>query len=189
MMKIKKNKFIVPAIALAVFMPLVTMAASDESISSIKGKFKRGDGNMQMMEMENRLSVNFENLSDKEREKIRVEMEVKRSEIENRRAEMKNLTSEEREVLRQERLVEMEKMETAMNDGDYDTWLELAKNNNCPFINEVTRENFSEFAKNHQEKLGARGANKELGFRFKDGNGKGMGERRGERIGNQILVE
>ncbi|MDD3711439.1 MAG: hypothetical protein PHP37_02470 [Patescibacteria group bacterium] len=150
MKKIKKNKLIIPALALAVFIPLVTMAASNDSSSSLKKVFGRGEGRSEMLGVRPGECKNLENLTEEEKAVFQANMEAKRAKIEARRAEMGNMTAEERETFRQERLAERDAINSAIEAGDYDAWLALANDKNCPFLDEVTRENFVEFFQNHE---------------------------------------
>lgn len=167
----KKNKLIIPALALVIFIPLVTMAASNDSTSLIKNAFGRGEGRLDMVGERLGEHRNLENLTEDEKATFQANMEAKR-------AEMDNMTVEEREAFRQERIAERDAIQKAIEAGDYDAWLALASEKNCPFLNEVTRENFVDFFQNH--KIGP-----------KDGMGKGMGKGMGMRknLNSQAVTE
>jgi len=147
MEKKKIKKIIFPALAVSIFIPLVTMAASDDSALSAKKFFGERKAGLEMRGER----ANFANLSDEEKATIKAEMDAKNIEREARREEMMNMTEEEREAVRAEREAERTAIQSAITAGDYDAWLTLAKDNNCPFLNEVTRENFVEFFANRPE--------------------------------------
>lgn len=130
------KKLILPALALVIFIPLVSMAASSDSSSFLeKGrdssrKFKGGE-----------VSV-----------------------------EERAIFMEERRALREGRQSSREEMSAILETGDYDAWLEVAQNNDCPVILQVTRENFAEFASSHKERAGMMQKNRES-REFKQGRG------------------
>lgn len=189
MKKIKKNKLIIPALALAIFIPLVTMAASNDSTSSFKKNFSKGERRLEMAGERPGECKNLENLTEEEKATFQANMEAKRVEMEARRAEMDNMTAEEREAFRQERLAERDAINSAIEAGDYDAWLALASDKNCPFLDEVTRENFVEFFQNHKNQQPMGGGHMENGddgnFAPRDGNGRGMGRN----LNFQIVAE
>lgn len=158
----KRNNLVIFALSILVFVPLVSMAASDDSALSIKKNlgdrgFQKGDRNMNMNKRLEEID-NQENLTDEEREAKRTEMDAERKEMDEL---IKNMTTEEREAMRAKRKLERdimlknrEKIEAAMDAGDYEAWLELAKDTNCPFLSEVTVENFTEFVEKHKNMNG-----------------------------------
>ena len=152
-MKNKKNltkgAIIISGFALLAFGVLSAQAASEDDLFQ---HFRRGGENIgqemrqEKLHQENR--INFDNLSEEEKQEIDKAREQRRNEAEKRREEM----SENRELIH-----------TAIENNNYDAWKALAPDN-CPMLDEITEENFSEL----KDRIGEM-KNKGRGFR-------GMGE-------------
>ncbi|MBN2884866.1 hypothetical protein JXE04_02995 [Patescibacteria group bacterium] len=98
-----------------------------------------------------------------------------KADMEARRAEMETIRAEHQAA-----------MQTALNSGNYDTWVQVVKNqmgDNAPILSQVTSDNFSQFTEAHnlmiqaQEKFAAIGVDR--GFGMHDGSGRGEGIGRG----------
>ena len=162
-MKNKKIKnLVIFVLSILVFVPIVGMAASDDSVLSIKKNledkgFFRGSRGMDDIDKSFKMMKNQDNLTEEERESRRVRLEIKKREMDEK---FKAMTIEEREAMRVERRLDRdviaenrEKIKEAMEAGNYEAWLELAKDANCPFLSEITAENFAEFAEKHKNMI------------------------------------
>ncbi|MCK9186407.1 hypothetical protein M0P48_03135 [Candidatus Gracilibacteria bacterium] len=104
------------------------------------------------------------------------------------------LTDEERQARFEEMQVEREKIETAVEAGDYDTWYSLmtANDRNPEILEVITKDNFAKFSKAHQLMAESRqilsdlGVEKMGGFGFE---GKGGPEGRGRHGGPRMMDE
>lgn len=154
----KRNNLVIFVLSILVFVPLVSMAASDNSVLSAKkrsedkGSYRSG----------NSINVNKifrgidgqENLTDEEREAKRAETEIRKKEMDEK---IFSMTSEEKDAMKIEMeskrglmIKNREEIKNAMETGDYETWLELVKDTDCPFLSEVNSENFAEFTEEHK---------------------------------------
>lgn len=155
-----KAAAVIGAIALMTGGVIVADAAMNKSFN--KENFKGSN-----LELENRQSM-F-GLSEDERE-------VKLAEVSARR-----LANQEEMTVRREAVLE------ALNNGDYEAW-KMAVGENHPLINQVTADNFLQFASAHQdmdnlpEKLAEMGLEKDFqtGFGKKMGSEKGNGQGQGQ---------
>jgi len=75
-------------------------------------------------------------------------------------------------------------MQTAINSGNYDTWVAAVKaqaGDQAPILSQVNADNFAQFAEAHQlmdqarEKLQAIGIDEGIGMGFGRGQGRGTG--------------
>lgn len=62
---------------------------------------------------------------------------------------MKSMSVEEREAFLADRDARMEKINLALESGDYNAWLEVV-GSDCPLAEKITSENFSEFVEAHK---------------------------------------
>jgi len=101
-----------------------------------------------------------------------------KADMEARRAEMEATRAEHQAA-----------MQTALNSGNYDTWVQVVKNqmgDDAPILSQVTADNFSQFVEAHQlmtqaqDKFAALGI--ERGFGMHDGAGHGRGMGRGLQV-------
>jgi hypothetical protein len=181
MEKKKIKKLIFPALAMSIFIPLITMASSDDSVLSAK-KFlaERGErrGGPEMSGQRPVDFPDFANLSEEEKATLQIEMEAKNAERQAEREKMASMTEEERASLRAQHQAERLAMQTAIEAGDYNAWLTLAQDKNCPFIDEVTEENFVEFFANHPEPM-----------KGQMNTGRGPGRGNGQGQGRGMIIE
>ncbi len=125
----KKNykKLIFPALAVMIFVPLITMAAS-EAFSWPENNKNSAQYRQSSLEGFNHSSVDIDSRIS--------ERETRRAENRARQAEMMSI----------------------LESGDYNAWLEFAKDKNCPMISQVNEENFSEFVEAHKLRIENRGS-------------------------------
>ncbi len=98
-----------------------------------------------------------------------------------------NLTDAQKAEIDQEREARRAAMQTAVNSGNYDTWVTTVKaqiGDDAPILSQVTADNFAQYADAHKlmeqarEKLSAIGINNGEGMGMGMGRGHGMGGHR-----------
>jgi hypothetical protein len=126
-MKKSYKKLIFPALAVMIFVPLISMAASET--------FSWPENNKNSVQYRQSSLEGFNHSS--------VDVDSRILERETRRAENRARQTE---------------MMSVLESGDYNAWLEFAKDKNCPMISQVNEENFSEFVEAHKLRIENRGS-------------------------------
>ncbi|MDA3802464.1 MAG: hypothetical protein PF488_01020 [Patescibacteria group bacterium] len=140
-----KGGLIFSAFAL-VALGVISVQAEAASEDNLFKSFRRG-GDEMSQQLRQGEGMNFQNLSEEEKLKFEEERELRREEAGTRRAEM----GEKRELI-----------EKAVENNDYQSWKSLVPED-CPMIEEINEENFSELKDNIGQHMG-RIKNMENGF-------------------------
>lgn len=103
---------------------------------------------------------------------------------------MKNMTDEEREeweaereVRQAERDVQREAIEAALEDGDYNSWVE-AVGEDCLMLEKINKDNFSQYVKAHNLQEQAREIMTDLGI-----DRGGFGHKGGHGMRGKMIME
>ncbi len=101
-----------------------------------------------------------------------------------------NLTDAQKAEINQEREARRAAMQTAVNSGNYDTWVTTVKaqmGDNAPILSQVTADNFAQYADAHRLMEQAREKLSAIGI--SNGEGKGMGMGRGHGMGGHRQID
>lgn len=129
-MKQNYKKLIFPILALAFFLPLISMAANNET-----------------------------SLPEKEKKSFQFKKDFKENTRSSQFNEAKRenaLNKEDRESRRLKNRTRQLEMMEILEAGDYSDWLEFVKDSNCPMKSKISEENFSQFVENYKLKIESR---------------------------------
>jgi len=88
-------------------------------------------------------------------------------------------TQAEMETMRAEQVKKQEAVQAAISSGNYDAWV-LAVGDDCPYLDKITKDNFSKLVEAQNLRVQADKIMTDLGIEKRMGEGHGFGMMKGE---------